>query len=72
MVGIVLTVLAAALAAEGGFRVKLVTHAGYAPLAAAEELGLFTEAGLSVRIIPLRGVAAAEVDQPLPQPLPHK
>lgn len=32
----------------------------FAPVAAAAELGLYAEAGLAVRIVPLRGVAAAE------------
>jgi len=32
----------------------------FAPVAAAAELGFYAEAGLSVRIVPLRGVAAAE------------
>ncbi len=35
-------------------------NAVFAPVAAAAELGFFNEAGLSVRIVPLRGVAAAE------------
>lgn len=32
----------------------------FAPVTAAAELGFYVEAGLSVRIVPLRGVAAAE------------
>ena len=35
-------------------------NAVFAPVAAAAELGFFTEAGIAVRIVPLRGVAAAE------------
>ncbi len=64
--GTALLALAAAfslsLAARAEVRIGLSVsdNVVYAPLAAAEELGLFTQAGLAVRIIPLRGVAAAE------------
>ncbi|MDB5569622.1 MAG: hypothetical protein JWN93_805 [Hyphomicrobiales bacterium] len=46
--------------AEIRFGLSVSDNVVYAPVAAAEELGLFAEAGLVVRIVPLRGVGAAE------------
>lgn len=48
--------------AQGQIRVGLSVsdNSVFAPVAAAAELGYYAEAGLSVRIVPLRGVAAAE------------